>query len=273
MRSLLTVVSDENLLNRIKLILTDNTIDYYYALDVDKASSIAENNEIATAIIEYESDVVSGDEICELLQAHNPDTQFIMIFNEANTINVLDVYNTLHLNKLMCKEYLVLEDLPSLIESCLHSYNRDEEIDLMDEQFKMMNEKFIQPMQEMSATLNERLSGYEYINRVFRKSLSFVLNYSDITVNTIDNFVDRIVNDYIQIFMIKEPQIGPYFNRVSESFNDPEGRKYFKFICEEDSLPDEHKYNLLFVLDVITIYFDCFYKYYRGKVTVSTING
>ena len=273
MRSLLTVVSDENLLNRIKLILTDSSISYYYALDAEKASSIAENTEIAVAIVEYESNVVSGGEICELLLSHNPQMQFIMIFNEANTIAVLDIYNTLHLNKLMCKEYLVLEDLPSLIDSCLHTYNRDEELDLMDETYKNMNDKFLQPMQEMSSTLNERLYGYEYINRIFRKSLSFVISSTNENIKTIDVFADRIINDYIQIFMIKEPQISAYFKRIDESFNDPEGRKYFKFICDENSLPDDKKYNILFLLDVITIYFDLFYQYYRGKISVSQIDG
>lgn len=273
MRSVLTVVRDENLLNRIKLVLTDNTIRYYYALDAEKASSIAESTEIATAIVEYESDVLSGDEMCEMLLSHNPDIQLIMIFNEANTISVLKAYNNLHLNKLMCKEFLVLEDLPSLIESCLHTYNRDEELDLMDEQYKSMNEKFINPMQEMSATLNERLSGYEFVNRVFKNSLAFIIGTADKSVNTLVDFVDKILNDYIQVYMVKEPQIASYFKRISENFNDPEGRKYFKFICEEDSLPDEHKYNLLFLLDVISMYFDCFYQHYRGKITVSTING
>ena len=273
MRSLLTVLSDESLLNRIKLILSDDkSIELYYALSGDEASAIAGKQEIAVVILDYDSPIISGPELCELLLSYNPETQFIMFFDEKDTKDVLDVYNKLHLNKLLCKQYLVLEDLPSLVEMCLHKYNRDEEIDKMDEQYKEMNDMYLHPMNEMSSILNERLIGYENVIKVFKNSLKFVVNTSDKAIKTINSFVDKIINDYIHIYMIREPQVDTYFGRINQSFNDPEGRKYFKFVCEEETIPEEFKYNLLFVLDTITIFFDSFYPYYRGKVSVSNIS-
>lgn len=269
MRSLLTVISDESLLNRIKLIMNDNSINYFYAENGDDAANIAKDNEIAVAIVDFESPVVSGEEMCELLLSINPEVQFILFFEEKDTKEVLDVYNSLHINKLMCKEYLVLEDLPSLVDSCLHTYNRDEEIDDMDEELDRMNEMYLHPMQEMSAILNERLAGYDSVVKVFKESINFVLNTSGEGLKSVDNFVDRIINDYIHIFMIKEPDASTYFNRIHDSFNDPEGRKYFKFVNEVTELSEDKQNNILFCLDVITIGFDCFYPLYRGKIALS----
>ena len=271
MRSLLTVLSDESLLNRIKLILSDKSVRYSFCSSADEASTIAYNEEIAVAILDFDSPVFSGEELCELLLSINPEMQFIVLFDEKDTKAVLDAYNTLHINMLMCKQHLVLEDLPSLVDSCLHKYNRDEEVDKLDEDFKQMNEMYLRPMSEMSSILNERLTGYEYIIKVFKYSLGFVLDTSEKSLNVIDEFVDRIINDYIQIFMIKEPQISVYFDRLRDSFNDPEGRKYFKFDCENVEIPDEQKHNLLFVLDVITIFFDVFHPFYRGKIAVANV--
>lgn len=271
MRSLLTAIYDESLLNRIKPILNDKTIQYHFAADSSDASDIAALNEIAVAIVDFESPIISGSELCELLLSYNPETQFILFFDEKYTKDVLDLYNSIHINKLMCKQHLVLEDLPMLIDSCLYTYNREEELDKKDDELIKMNDMYLKPMNEMSSILNERLIGYGYIIKVFRKSFEFVLDSTDKALECIDTFVDKIINDYIQIFMVNEPSVPAYFARIHKTFNDPDNRKYFKFICDEEVVKDELKYNLLFVLDVITICFDVFYPFYRGKVSVTNV--
>ena len=269
MRSVLSVISDENLMNRIKLMLNDETVKYYFASNADDASDMAVENEIAVAIVDFKNPVISGQELCELLLAINPEIQIFMFFDEKEAKDVLDIYNKYHIYMLMCKQFLVLEDLPSLIESCLHKYNREEEIDKLDDDVRKLNDLYLKPMNDMSSLLNERLSGYANVLKVFRNSIHFVLDSSEETLKSIDIFADRIINDFIQIFMIKEPDVSVYFDRIHESFNKPDERKYFKFICENINILDEQKYKLLFVLDVITIYFDVFYQYYRGKVSVT----
>lgn len=273
MRSLLTLINDESLLNRIKLMLNDSTIKYYFAPTGEEAANIASANEIAVVILDYINPVMTGPEICEMILSYNPDTQFIMLFDEKYTKDVIEAYNELHINKLICKEHMVLEDVPSLIESCLYTYNRDEEIDKMDEHLSKLNDMYLHPMDEMSSILNERLIGYDNVIKVFKKSLHFTLDSSDAVLKSIDNYVDNIINDYIQLFMTNEPNISDYYEKISESFNDPEGRKYFKFVHDESEVSDDIKCDLLFALNVITKYFDTFYQYYRGKVTVALIEG
>ena len=82
MRSLLTLISDDSLLNRIKLMLHDNTIKYYFASSGEEAANIASANEIAAVILDYINPVMTGPEICEMILSYNPDTQFIMFFDE-----------------------------------------------------------------------------------------------------------------------------------------------------------------------------------------------
>ena len=273
MRSLLTLINDESLLNRIKLMLNDNTIKYYFAASGEEAANIASANEIAAVILDYINPVMTGPEICEMILSYNPDTQFILFFEEKNTKEVIKAYNELHINKLVCKEHAVLEDIPALVESCLHTYNRDEEIDKMDEHLTKLNNMYLRPMDEMSSILNERLIGYDNVIKVFKKSIHFILKSSDEALKSIDNYVDNIINDYIQLFMTNEPSVSSYYEKISESFNDPEGRKYFKFVHDESEVSDDIKCDLLFALNVITKYFDTFYQYYRGKVTVSALEG
>lgn len=275
MRSVLTVVTNEGLLNRIKLIFNDESIKYYYSTDCSEVADIASDNEIAVAVIEYSQGAVSGEEICEMLDSINSEIQTIIIFDEKETADVISLYNRLHISKLMCKQNLVLEDLPSLIEKCFHIYNRDEEIDALDKELKLLNDKYMKPMQEMSSLLNERLSGYSSLIKVFKKNLQFVINPSEKALKCVDVFVDRVLNDFVQIYMVKEPDVSIYFGRIRDNFNSPDDKKYFKFIndgVDEELLLGETKYNLLFLLDVITIGFDVFYPFYRGKVTVSDAN-
>lgn len=253
--------------------LNDNTIRYYFAASGEEAANIASANEIAAVILDYINPVMTGPEICEMILSYNPDTQFILFFEEKNTKEVIKAYNELHINKLVCKEHAVLEDIPALVESCLHTYNRDEEIDKMDEHLSKLNNMYLRPMDEMSSILNERLIGYDNVIKVFKKSIHFILKSSDEALKSIDNYVDNIINDYIQLFMTNEPSVSSYYEKISESFNDPEGRKYFKFVHDESEVSDDIKCDLLFALNVITKYFDTFYQYYRGKVTVSALEG
>lgn len=273
MKSVLTVTHDDGLMNRIKLILSDDSIRYYYAINADDGANIATNNEIAVAIVDYNLPIVSGKELCEMLLSINPEVQIILVFGQSNTKEVIKIYNEYHINKLMCKEYLVLKDLPLLVDSCLHTYNRDDEINELDLELKTSNNMYLKPMQEMSSVLNERLSGYEYVINVFKKSFEFLLDSSEAELKTIDDFVDKLFNDYINIFMIKDPDVSLYFDRISTSFNKPDEKKYFRFEVDDSEYSDNRKNNLLFVLDLITIYFDVFYPHYRGKISVAINDG
>ena len=275
MRSVLTVIEDETLRNRIKLIFNDESIKYFYSDDSSEIADIAADNEIAVAVIDFASGIMTGEEICEMLVSLNSDIQLILMFDEKDSSEVILLYNRIHISKLMCKQMLVLEDLPNLIEKCLHTYNRDEELDNLDNELRILNEKYMKPMHEMSSLLNERLSGYSNVIRLFKKSIRFVSDSSEKALNSAEIFVDRILNDFVQIYMVKEPDISLYFSRIRDNFNIPEEKKYFKFVNEltdEDILSGETKYNLLFILDVITIGFEVFYPYYRGKITVSTVD-
>lgn len=268
MKSVLTVTADEGLINRIKLILNEDDVSYFYALSAEDGSNIASNNEIAVAIIDYKLPIISGKELCEMLLSINPEIQVMLIFDQSDTREVISVYNEYHLSKLLCKEYLVLEDLPVLVESCLHIYNREEELEKLDSELQMFNSKYLKPMQEMSSVLNERLRGYGYVIDIFKSSSDFVLKLNDGSLNAINDFVNNIFNDYINIFMVKEPDLDIYFDRIRNTFNKPSEKKFFRFEKNDFSVDSEKKYSLLFLLNVLTNYFDVFYSHYRGKLSV-----
>jgi len=272
MQSVLTAVRDENLLNRIKVLFNSSSTLYYYADSVQRVVSVASSHEIACFIVDFSEDFEFGEELCETIYSINTETRIIAFFDEKDTGEIVSVYNRLHLFCLMCRQQLVLEKLPDLVEKCFKAYYREEGLEGLDTDLKEFTDKYMVPMQEMSNVLNERLSGYGSIIRVFKKSVDFIVNSKGKALKSIDIFVDRIISDFIQLYMIKEPDFNLYCDNLRDSFNIPEQKKYFMFNCEDieaDSISGDAKVNLLFILDVVTIGFDVFYPYYRGKITVS----
>lgn len=268
MKSVLTVISDESLMSKMRIALSDETIKYFATTDVEEAMRIAEDNEIAVVIMDYKLPVMSGVELCETFIDCNPKMQIIVIFDDKYAPNVINMYNRFHLSKLICKEHLVLEDVPKLINDALYKYNRNEVINTKDSNNKKLNEKYMKPLNEISEVLNERTNGYQEILRTFIDCVKFVrLSQSD-SLKSFSIYVDRIINDYIQLFMVNEPDYKQYFDSLTTSFNKPDKKKYFKISYEEVNIQKEIVKNILLMIDILTISFDTFFSMYRGKIAL-----
>ena len=273
MRSVLVVISDEALMSRVRLSLSDPTIKYFFAAGADEAMRFAEDNEIAVAVMDFRLPVMDGQDMCEIILEKNPKTENIFIFNESDTERVLSVYNQYHISKLLCKENMILDDLPSLIEDSLHMYNRVEEINIKSKSINKLNDKYLKPLQEMSEILNERMESYQEIIRSYNDCLKFITGNTEKTLKSLNVYVDRIINDYIQLYMVRQPEYDVYFGNINNSFNKPEDKKFFKFIDNVKEVSEEILTDIFFTVDILTILFDSFFLAYRGKIELAEENG
>ncbi len=266
MRTVISVISDEVLLNRIKAVLASKSNQHFFASS-EEAATFADGNEVSVAIVDYSLPVISGTELCELLQSINPEIQIIMFFSEKNTKEVLTVYNKLHIGKLMCKENMLLDELPGHVDDLLHEYYREDEIKIMNSNFHKISEKYIKPMNEMSALLNERMKGYDEILSNFICCVDFVTSQvENVDLASFNDFIESVVRDYVQVYMIGVDDIKGFFDGLEAKTNKPDEKKYFKLIC--GTLDFEHSKisDLIFILIYITKFFDEFFVMYRGKI-------
>lgn len=266
MRTVISVISDEVLLNKIKSVFTGKS-NYHFFTTSEEASDFASENEVSVAIVDYKMPVISGTELCELLQSLNPDVQIIMFFAEKYTAEVLAVYNRLHIGKLVCKENMMLDELPSHVDSLLHEYYREEEIKIMDSNFHKISEKYLKPMNEMSKLLNERMKGYDEILSNFICCIDYILkDVEKVDLTSFNTFIENIIKDYVQVYMVGIENISLFFDELEIKTNKPDQKKFFKFINGINQFESENIYDVVFTLIYITKLFGDSFPMYRGKI-------
>ena len=286
MRSVLAVVNEENLMNRLKAVLKDNSIEYFFTSTIEEAMNIVESREISIAIIEYRMPVMTGEELAEDLILKNDRIEVMFVFDEEDTADVLNTYNHLHISKLLCKENLMLELLPQYIDDALFSYNREEELKRMDDVYRRVHDTYLKPVKEISDLLNDRVQGYQMIVRSFLCSIRCLfkddvhagipgLKEDDGTDDgnvrgAVITYIDRLLNDYIQVYMVNEPSYDAFIKTLMDRFNAPGEKKFFRVDNNvQTELEGEVMLNVLYTINAVLICFDSFFRYYRGKMEIS----
>jgi len=285
-RRILVAISDNNLLDRIKLVLGNKSSEFFYTQSIDDAKGILSANKFSLVICDLFNKKDFGEEFFDLIGTNKSETKTIMFFGKDNTKEALDYYNRYSIFRLLCTDYFT----DSEFNQCFYATSdNNEECVAVDKirDVKQLEERYLRPMREMSSILNERLIGYQCIVDVFRKSFDFAFKSSEITIKTINGFVDKVINDYIRIYMIEDSDINVFFNKIEKMFNKPEEKKYFKFLNETGNISEKLfsmkafneseafllKCNIIFSIDVLTTCFDNFYPHYRGKIVVNENDG
>lgn len=268
MSRVLSVTRDENLVSALKEDFKNNSYTLLFSESFDEANALIKDNDIVVAVVDYEIQGADCLKLCEELLTANPDVGIILAFNHSDTKDILAIYNKCNIYGLVCKGFSEYKDLSIMINSFVSEYYRFRNSDGSDTDYKRLFDLYLKPMREMSSILNERLSGYSNIIYVFRKSFGFVLDSSEVALNAIDSFVDRVLNDYINIFMTKEPDLDAYFDRICKNCNKVDNKKFFKLEGNIDGVSPDCKCNILFVINVLSTCFEVFYPHYRGKISI-----
>lgn len=268
MKSVIIAIKDEDILSKIRVSLFNEDIKYLFTSSSDEAARIAEDHEIAAAVIDVNLPLIKEQRLFEVLKDINTNMQFVFLFDE-NIPEIVDIYNSLHTCKFLYKKNINLDEVSKLIDDSLWAYNK-----LDNSKYSLLNsgnnENYLKRMHEMSDLLNEKLCGYQQVIRIYNDCASFIFSMPGDSIKNFSIFVDRVINDYIQLFMIREPDFDLYLSSLNDTFNKPEEKKYFKFLSNSNDFENSKKKNILLVIDMLTICFDLIFDSYRGKLELTS---
>ena len=269
MRSALFLSDDENMMNRIKITVHDEAAQFYYCFSVDDAANIMDETEIAVVFMPYGMDVLSGDEMIEIIKDHNPRAQIILLFDEEDLTKVIKTHNTYQICKLICTNNMKLEELPDKIAAAFERYNKDEELRNFELDYRKKEDKYKQTLEDMAALLNDRMESYSEVRRYFlnlmRSHMKGKLTEEEFT--GMHEYVGRIFLEFISLYLLREPDPDLYLLNILSECHKPDARRFLRIQCDGISLlRDDQRMRALFVIRVLSIYFSLFYSQYRGRI-------
>lgn len=262
MRSALFLHDDESLINRIKITVHDDNAQYFYAQSIDDLISILDSNEIAVVFMPYNFDVLSGNEMIEIVLDHNPKAQIISLFKDEELIDVVRSHNVYHLCQIICEDFFKIEDLQSLLETAFDIYNRDDKLKSFERTYREKEDKYKRTILSMSSLLNDRSESYKLICGFFRDTVEFI---NDNTI--INSYFDNLLKEYIDFALIFNDKHDDYLNKINEICNDSTRNHYLK--VETNNLKLDNESNILFIIYILTRYFIDFDYQYKGKIEIN----
>lgn len=278
MRSVLVVVSDSGLLNRIRVVMQDSSTKYYFCESEEEALDTIETKELAVALISLSMPLMDGQELIECIANKSSKTRIILLFDEGDVERALDIHNQYHLCKMICSQNSGVDEFPEFVEKALSDYNRSDEIKKIEIRHREKEEKYRMTMIAMKELLEGKQAGIEQTNIIFRNAAGYLAcNGKKIqeTVNSqMISYCEEILKKREKIFELKSSDMEQYFETLVSESHKPEEKRYLKLECHTQ-IPTEEKLSgkVTFVLDAITDYYRKFYKFYRAKIMLSEIEG
>ncbi len=269
MRSALFISNDESLMNRIRIMVHDEAAQFYYANSIDDAVAVMEEKEIAVVFMPYGLDVLSGDEMLEIILDHNAKAQIILLFDDEDLLKVIRAHNTYHICKLISSSNVKLELLPEKLNAAFERYNKDDEIKEFEKDYRIKEDKYKNALTDISSLLNDRMNSYEKIRNFFLALSGMYLQteFAKAESEAFRNYLDILMQEYISLFLVKETGTNEYLDEIIKHAHEAEKHRFLMISCEHlDTLGEQDRLQCLYVIRSISRFFGIFYDRYRGKI-------
>lgn len=278
MRSVLVVVSDSGLLNRIRMVMQDSSAQYFFCESEEEALDIIETRELAVAMISLSMPLMDGQELIECIANRSSKTRIILLFDEEEVERALDIHNQYHLCKLIYSQNSGVDDFPEFVEEALSDYNRSDEIKKIEIRHREKEEKYRTTMMAMKELLEGKQTGIEQTNILLRNAAGYLAcNGTQVQENVssqVISYCEELLKKRETVFELNSPDMEQYFETLVSECHKPEEKRYLKLECHTQIPTDDELFGkMAFVLDAITDYYRYFYKFYRAKITLSEIEG
>lgn len=255
-------------MNRIRIMVHDEAAQFFYAGSIDEAVSVMDAQEIAVVFMPYGLDVLSGDEMLEIVLDHNPEAQIILLFDDSDLLKVVHAHNNYHLCRLIASSNMKLELLPEKINAAFDRYNKDEELKEFEKDYRSKEDKYKHALEEMSSLLNDRMESYETVRSLFLALMQQGIGRDDTEcTEVILAYMGRILQEYVSLFLLQEADADFYLTKTLGECHNEEERRFL--VIRSDVMKEmnaDQQNNCLFVIRVISLYFSMFYDKYRGKI-------
>ncbi len=275
MHSILFVLEDASFISYIEELLRDCSIRYFFARTEEEAIALVEYKEIAAAMISLSFPSVNAGELMGILKSKNERLHFLLLFEKEDTRRAIFLHNQVFFGGLFCKDMFSPKELLKQLEAILLHYDEESEHKRSDDLFLEKERNCQDRMLEVSALLNDRMESYREIIRLFRLCGKHLLDVDDPASQTefkacILHYQEQILEDFVRIYLLREPMPESFFVDVKAKCNNPEMKKYFTVSNDvTGEIEAETFQNITFLLSVLTSYFNFFYSEYRGRVFLS----
>ncbi len=269
MRTALFITNDLSLQNRIQIMVHDEAAQFFYANTIDDAVEIMDAQEIAVVFMPYGLDVLSGDEMLEIVLDHNPRAQIILLFDDEDLLQVVRAHNNYHICRLISSSNVKLELLPEKINAAFERYNKDDELKEFERNYRLKEDKYKNTLEKMAELLNDRMESYSAIRSMFlllvKMDIVTFLNEQEQTA--VLDYLGRIISEYVSLFLLQETDEDLYVLRILGECHKTDAHRFLMIKADElKQLQDKERLNALFVIRIISLYFSAFYEKYRGKI-------
>ena len=274
MRTILFVNDDEELLNRLRAMILDKTVQCFFSSNVDKALQIMENKEIALVVADVEMEALSGREFFEMISGRYPKTILMVMSDTEHIQEAIAIHNDLHTNKLLVKPWQSADEFVKWLMSGLDAYNAAETQRELAKELEERSDKYKQILFDTSNVLNDRLEGYHKIEETFSKMLSVIVQEYESGLNAgeikcISEYENMLITHFTQIFFVGISEQQSFGQALRNHYHDVSENRYFLYEQEgEQEIEKENFQNIRFLIQTVTDYYGLLYPTFRAKVSL-----
>ncbi|MFT3982996.1 MAG: hypothetical protein QM697_03740 [Lachnospiraceae bacterium] len=277
MHSALFVLENSSFASQIRKLLRMRDIPCCFAHTEEEALAVMECNEIAVAMISLSLTSTDVKRLAKKLLHKNERLQLLLLFEKADIRSAIFLHNTLFCSGLFCRELLSAEELLEKLKAALLHYGEDDGQEQRKDAFLEKETEYENRMFQVSSLLNDRMESYREIIRHFHlcgrhlPGIGSEISQTECMADVLSCH-EQILEDFIQIHLLREPLPESFFAAAAEKFDHPSLNKYYKITNEvTGDIAGDTFQNIAFLLSVLSSYFDYFYSEYRARVIVSEV--
>lgn len=266
----LFIVDDNFLLERIKTGFNDYSgYEYLFASTSEEAVSLAKDNDIAICCLYLNMEILSGDEIADIVIDENPEVRFIFIYDEKDTELAVNMFNTYDGSKIILKDNFSVENLKELFDEESKLYNAENKLHEDAKLYREREKAYKNSMSEMSNVLNQRVECYQSIVKLYTAGIEMVMpKFTKDEALKVKAFFEKEFSEYIDKFVVDSLDVSSFFENLEAQIGDTENQKHFLVIGKESVKADELGSLICYMIHFISHGFCDFLEKYRTKVEI-----
>ena len=273
MRTILFVDDDLTIINRLKVIMVDQTIQCFFATKGEEALKILSENEIAVAVVDLTMPVLSGKELIEMISGQYPDTVVMLLAERDEAREAIEVHNNLHTNKLIIKPWMSVDELNKWLQDGLETYNSEDKQNRLVDEYRERVEKYKETVFEMTNLLNDRMEGYQEIEKVFKHIVEALIQITDCQLTQdekhyVSEYEEKLLREFIQIYLVGIAERESFGLALINQYHDPSENRYFMYEDELKDVSGECFQHIRFIMKAITDFYSILYPTFRAKITI-----
>ena len=273
MRTILFVDDDLTIINRLKVIMVDQTIQCFFATTGEEALKILSAEEIAVAVVDLTMPVLSGKELIEMISGQYPDTVVMLLAERDEAREAIEVHNNLHTNKLIIKPWMSADELNKWLQDGLETYNSEDKQNHLAEEYRERVEKYKEIVFEMTNLLNDRMEGYQEIEKVFKHIIEALMQITDCQLTQdekyyVSEYEEKLLREFIQIYLVGIAERESFELSLVNQYHDPSENRYFLYEDDLEDVSAENFQHIRFIMKAVTHYFSILYPTFRARIGI-----